>query len=240
MSVYTTSAQVYDLLYREKDYAGEAARIRELVTEHAPDAKTLLDVACGTGAHLAYLQQDFRCAGLDLSPDLLKIARERLPSMPFYEGNMRTFDLAKTFDVVTCLFSAIGYMTTVDDLQRAFAQMARHVAPGGVLLVEPWFSPEQFINGRMFVMTIDEPEIKLTRMTHSQAVNGISVLNMHHLLGIAGEGVQHYLETHEMGLFTPQQYTEAATRAGLRVLYDEDGLTGRGLVIGLAPASAAQ
>lgn len=240
MSVYTTSAQVYDLLYREKDYAGEAARIRELVAEHAPDAKTLLDVACGTGVHLAYLQHDFRCAGLDLSPELLQIARERLPDVPLYEGDMRTFDLGGTFDIVTCLFSAIGYMTTVDDLQRAFAQMARHLAPGGLLLVEPWFSPAQFIDGRMFVMTFDEPEIKLTRMTHSQVVNGVSVLNMHHLIGIAGEGVQHSLEIHKMGLFTPEQYTGVTTRAGLRALYDEDGLTGRGLVIGLAPASAAQ
>ena len=56
---------------------------------------------------------------------------------------MTDFDLATTYDAVTCLFSAIGYVRTVDRMNRAVACMARHVKPGGVLIVEPWITPDE-------------------------------------------------------------------------------------------------
>ena len=49
--------------------------------------------------------------------------------------------------MVTCLFSAVGYMTTEADLDAAVANMAQHVRPGGVLLVEGWITPDAFLPG---------------------------------------------------------------------------------------------
>ncbi len=62
---------------------------------------------------------------------------------------MTEFDLATTYDAVTCLFSAIGYVRTVDRMNRAVACMARHVKPGGVLIVEPWITPEDWKPGNI-------------------------------------------------------------------------------------------
>ena len=50
--MFEKTAEFYDLFYDEKDYAGEAARVRELVAARYAGARTLLDVACGTGRHL--------------------------------------------------------------------------------------------------------------------------------------------------------------------------------------------
>src|ERR687886_1611570 len=125
--MFARSARFYDAVYSWKDYAGEAERIHELVQARKPGATSLLDVACGTGAHLAELRGRYRCEGLDLDPDLLAVARERLPDVPLHEGDMRDFDLGRRFDAVTCLFSSIGYMQTVEELEGAVTAMARHL-----------------------------------------------------------------------------------------------------------------
>ena len=103
--MFTRSARIYDAVYAWKDYPREAALVHELVQARRPGAATLLDVACGTGAHLAELRRWYRCEGLDLDPNLLAVARERLPDVPLHEGDMRDFELGRRFDAVTCLLS---------------------------------------------------------------------------------------------------------------------------------------
>jgi SAM-dependent methyltransferase len=93
----------------------------------------LLDVACGTGRHLEYLRERYDVEGLDISLELLAIARQRLPGIRLHHGDMTAFDLGKTFDLVTCLFSAIGYVKTLENLRRAVGCMARHLKAGGLL-----------------------------------------------------------------------------------------------------------
>jgi SAM-dependent methyltransferase len=235
-SLYTLSAQYYDIIYNLKDYAQETQTLLRLIETHKPDGasfKTLLDVACGTGGHLVFLARHFECAGLDLEPALLAIARAKLPSLPFHQGDMRDFDLGQQFDLVTCLFSAIGYVKTSAGLQQGISNMARHVAPGGMLIVEPWFTPETFIAGHLHLDTVEKPGYKLARMSVSKIIDGVSVIDLHHLVGTPQDGVTHFSELHELALFTHAQYTEAFVAAGLRVVYDERGLIGRGLYLGL-------
>ena len=136
---YARSSELYDLLYAAKDYGAEARQLRDIIQRHQPNARTLLDVACGTGRHLERLREWYAVAGLDAEPGLLEVARRRLPGVPLHEGDMRDFQLG-TFDVVTCLFSAIGYMQTPDDLARAVRVMAGHLQTAGVLIIEPWLS----------------------------------------------------------------------------------------------------
>lgn len=112
--MYDKSARIYDLLYVGsgiKDYPAEAAELHRIIQEASPAAQTLLDVACGTGAHLVEMQRWYAVEGVDLSPAMLAVARTRLPGIPLREADMRTIDLGRTFDAVTCLFSSIGYMT---------------------------------------------------------------------------------------------------------------------------------
>ena len=132
-----------------QDYAAETQRLTEVIATHkrAP-GNTLLDVACGTGGHIPYLKDRFEIEGLDLNEVFLDIARERNPEVTFHLGDMIETDLGRQFDVVTCLFSAIGYVKTAERMAAAVANMARHVAPGGVLIVEPWFSPQTWKGGR--------------------------------------------------------------------------------------------
>src|SRR5215470_9142770 len=146
---YVAAARAYDLFYKQKDYRAEAGAVVALVEQYSPGARSLLDVACGTGLHLSHLAARFpRVGGVDVSDAMLAEARAAVPDVPFFEGDMRTFELGEQFDVVTCLFSAVGYMTDEADLRAAVTNMARHVAPGGVLLVEGWIDPDEWVIGR--------------------------------------------------------------------------------------------
>lgn len=229
--MFEESAAFYDAIYAFKDYAAEAAWTAGLLgrLQRSPGGE-LLDVACGTGEHLRYLQREYRVEGLDLDAGMLEVARAKLPDVPLHQADMLDFDLGRRFDAVVCLFSSIGYMRTVARMQQAVATMARHLrAPGGVLAIEPWFSPAQWKPGMLHAMLVEEPELKVARMSLSEpAADGLSVLEFHYLIGDAS-GVRHVTERHELGLFEPQEYRRAFENAGLKPQFDADGPSGRGL-----------
>jgi len=119
----------------------EAELVHSLIERYSPGATTLLDVACGTGKHLEQLRTWYDVQGLDLDEQLIAIARERLGGVSLHLADMTSFALDRRFDVVTCLFSSIGYVGTVERLNNAVAAMSAHLNSGGVLIVEPWLSP---------------------------------------------------------------------------------------------------
>jgi len=231
-NVFSKTARYYDKLYAKKDYVGEVQRlISFLVVE--PDKKQLmlLDVACGTGLHIEHLSRHFHVEGLDICSELLEVARERNPDTPFHLGDMIEFDLGKQFDVVTCLFSSIGYVKTFNKLRSAVHSMAAHLKPAGVLVIEPWFTPENWHPNTVHALYIDEPELKIARINTSFVKDQVSVFDLHHLVGTP-EGTEHLVEHHELGLFEVDETISVMEEAGLVVKYDPDGLTGRGLYIG--------
>jgi SAM-dependent methyltransferase len=232
--MFSESAAWYDHFYGGKDYAGEARRVTELIRRRRPGARTLLDVACGTGRHLEQLRRDFACEGLDLDDGLLAVARRRLPGMRLTRADMADFDLGRRFDAVTCLFSAVGYLATVERLRAAVGAMAGHLEPGGVLLVEPWVLPEAWIDGTTTVETVEDGDRTLVRVIASSRHGTTSVLRIHYAVAADGE-VLTADERHELRLFTHDEYAAAFLAAGLDTSWDPEGLIGRGLLIGVAP-----
>jgi SAM-dependent methyltransferase len=228
---YTSRPELYDLEYSFKDYAREAATIEMLVRERRPDARTLLDVACGTGKHLEHLRAHFDCEGTDLDAGLLAVARERVPDVPLHLADMRDFDLGRRFDVVTCLFSAIGFVGDRAGLEAAARSLARHLEPRGLGLVEPWLTPDVWMPGRPHLLAHEEPGLVLARATLSGLRDErISTTEMHYVVATPA-GVEHFVEHHELYLFTTDEMRGAFEAAGLEADYDPDGLTGRGLWI---------
>ena len=229
--VFGRSARIYDAVYSSKDYPAEAARVHALIQERLPGASSLLDVACGTGKHLEQFRRWYEVAGVDLDERLIEIARERLGDVPLHVADMTTFELGSRFDAVTCLFSAIGYAGTLEGLTRAVATMARHLTPNGVLMLEPWLAPDAWVVGRSDLLAVDQPDLKIARMTISGREGRLAIMDFTYLVATT-RGLEQFSERHEMALFTDNEYREAFTAAGLAVEHDEDGLLGRGLYVG--------
>lgn len=229
-------AGVYDAIYlaRGKDYAAEAADVAALVTRRLPTARSLLDVACGTGSHLRHFGRHFaEVAGLELSTEMLAAARAREPAAAVYQGDMRTFDLGRVFDSVTCMFSSIAYMADQSELDAALARMAHHVVPGGVVVVEPWWFPETFLPGYVAADVGVAGARRVARVSHTVRVDGASRMEAHYLVADPEAGVRHFVITHVNTLFDREQYETAFERAGLGVEYLPDGPSGRGLFVGV-------
>jgi len=233
--MFRDSARFYDALYSFKDYAAEAERVEGGIRRRNPAAQSMLDVACGTGSHLTHLARSFTCEGIDLSAEQLAIAAQRLPDVPLHEADMVTFDLGRRFDAVICLFSSIGYTLTVARMEAAVARMAAHLNPGGVLVVEPWLKPEDWMDGHISRLFIDEPDLAIARIALSERKGRVSRFDFHHLIGTTN-GVEHVIERHELGMFSDDEYRAAFEQASLAADHDPEGLTGRGLWFGVAPA----
>jgi SAM-dependent methyltransferase len=229
--MYAKSVSIYDKLYAKKDYEKEAALIVSLATARNPGAKTLLDVACGTGKHLLYLKRAYRAEGVDISRGFVQIARQANPDLRFEVADMVGMRLHRTFDVVTCLFSAIGFVRTHARLRRAIRSLADHLGSGGLLFVEPWFPPDQWHPHKPHATFVDEPELKIARLTTSEQAGSCSVQDLHYVVATP-QSTTHFVERFVQGLFTREQMTSAFRDAGLVTEYDEAGLTGRGLYIG--------
>ncbi|MCX6408234.1 MAG: class I SAM-dependent methyltransferase [Propionibacteriales bacterium] len=228
-------AELYDQFYeaRGKDYAAEAAAVADLVRARAPQAESLLDVACGTGSHLEPLARKFaRVEGLELSPAMIEVAARRHPMLAISQGDMRSIDLPRRFDAVTCMFSSIGHMADVEELDSAVASFARHLAPGGVVVVEPWWFPSTFLSGYVAADVVRAGERTISRVSHSVRDGRVSRLDIHWLVAEPSTGVRHETEQYEITLFDRQEYQDSFGRAGLDVEYLEGGPSGRGLFVG--------
>jgi len=233
--MYAKSAEVYDAIYDSlgKDYAGEAEKLHKLIREYKRSpGNRLLDVACGTGRHLEHLKRWYDLEGLDLSPEMLKVARRRLPGVPLHRGDLLSFRLERRFDAITCLFGSIAYVKTPDRLSQAVANLAEHLVPGGVLIVEPFIRPEDFRPNYLHANFVDRPDLKVVRMNISAREGNLFIANFHFLVGTP-EGIEYFTERHELGMFTDEEYRGALRSARLEVFHDPKGLIGRELFIGV-------
>ncbi len=238
--MYEHSPVAYDALHfeRGKDYRGEAEEVVARIRRHRPAAESILDVACGTGMHLAaFARMGFDVEGVELSPEMLAVAAERVTGAALHQGDMRTFRLDRRFDAVVCLFSAIGYMTTLDDLVTAVATMGEHLVEGGVLVVEPWFTPDEWHDGTLFAESAKEGDFAAARVSRSWREGDQSLIEMLYALA-RSDRTWAFTEVHRMGLFTTEQQLEVHRATGFDVEHEAPGISGRGLFVAVKRPTA--
>ena len=138
---YAVTAEMYDhtVPYRErKDVAFFVEAARE-------SGGPVLEVGCGTGRVLVpTAREGLEITGLDLSPHMLKVCRERLEGesqevrarVRLVEADMRGFDLGRTFRLVTLPFRPFQHLLTVEDQLACLGCLRRHLQPGGRLILD--------------------------------------------------------------------------------------------------------
>jgi len=237
--IYSELAEYYDVVYSFKDYRQETARVVKLARRYGRSGgREWLDVACGTGHHLQYLSRRYRCTGVDLSPTMLRVARRRAPGVRLIRADMRRFRLDQEYDVISCLFSAIGYVRTLGGLRQAIANFARHLKPGGVLVIEPWLTPQAYRPGTAHLQVGRAGEVKVARANTSERRGQLSVLRMHYLIAEPGRPVRYAVDVHSMGLFTHNETLRILRESGLRARFLRKGLMrGRGLFVAVKPTT---
>ncbi len=231
--MFSESAELYDLIYSGfKNYAAEAETLAAILQRVHPGGRTILDVACGTGEHARHLadRYGYQVDGVDLNPAFVRIAQAKLLSGSVHVGDMVSFDLQRQYDIVQCLFSSIGYVRTLENLASTLVCFRRHLAPHGVVIVEPWFPPGVLDVKRVHTSVAESDGLSVCRMSRIEVEGRLSRLHFDYLIG-RPDGIRRASEVHELGLFTVEETMACFRRAGFDPEHDTRGLCDRGLYI---------
>lgn len=234
-SIYRELAKYYDLIYSFKDYKKESNKIYKLITKYKKSNwNSLLEVACGTWHHLQYFKQYFSCTGVDLNQGILEVAKKKLKDIIFKKADMINLNLNKKFDVITCLFSSIGYVKTHTNLKKTIKNFSKHLKTGGVIIIEPWFTKSRYKSGSIHMKTYESKDIKIARLSVSKIKGNISINDMHYLIGERNKKVEHFIDRHEMGLFEIDKTLQFMQQSGIKSIFQKNGLMkDRWLLIGI-------
>lgn len=227
-------AEVYEEVYRSrgKDWEAEAAHLAGLIRSRFPQARSLLDVACGTGAHLAGFAELFdHTEGLEVSAAMRALAAQRLTGTLVHDGDMRDFDLGRKFDAVSCMFTAISYVGGLTDMREAVRCMAQHLVPGGVLVIEPWWFPEKFIEGYVAGEVVYAGDQTIARVSHSTLEGMVTRLEVRYLVGSPTGGITQFTEVDHLTLFTKEEYLGAFIDAGCTAEFIEPDPAGQDVIV---------
>jgi trans-aconitate methyltransferase len=134
MSEYDRFAECYDVLMGNR--AECVAQVKQLLRVHAPKARTILELGCGTGTILRQLGKRYRLTGLDLSADMLRRARRKVPAATFHRQNIARLQLSERFDVILCLFDTINHLTSFSEWQHVFRRVHKTLNPQGVFIFD--------------------------------------------------------------------------------------------------------
>lgn len=138
---YGAFAQVYDSMQYDVDYESWIKWIDQVIKEQNPKARTLLELACGTGTiALGLAERGYRTEGLDISEEMLSIAQQKAFDLKrktvFYCQDMIHFSTHKSYDVIVCMCDGVNYITDENDLETFFQSVSKHLNPNGLFIIE--------------------------------------------------------------------------------------------------------
>jgi SAM-dependent methyltransferase len=134
MPSYSVFAPFYDAAMG--DMSDKVSFLKKLLRDYAPEAETLLELACGTGSIMSQLAGSYQVSGLDISPDMLAIAKQKLPQSQFHQGDMADFKLRQTFDVVLCVFDSVNHLLQWHEWQSMFQSVYGHLNDKGLFVFD--------------------------------------------------------------------------------------------------------
>lgn len=237
--VFDAYAAYYDLLYRDKDYQGEARYVRDLLSRHGVDSGRLLELGCGTGRHAEELARlGYAVHGIDSSPLMIEKARERLPSgagsaARFEVGDVRTSRLGTQFDAVISLFHVASYQSSNQDLSAMFATAGAHLHEGGLFLFDCWYGPGVLTDPpAVRVRRLDDGPVRILRIAEPALHPNENLVDVNYtvlVMSDPAEPAAEIRETHRMRYLFLPELRAMLEGAGMRLVHAEEWLSGRQL-----------
>jgi SAM-dependent methyltransferase len=131
---YDQFAKFYDLVMGDR--GGDGAWVIDCLERHGKHTTSLLELGCGTGSILTQITTVPSITGLDLSPEMLALARSRVPRARFIQTDIASFSLGEEFDVVICVFDTLNHLVTFESWGSLFAAANGHLRVGGLLMFD--------------------------------------------------------------------------------------------------------
>jgi 2-polyprenyl-3-methyl-5-hydroxy-6-metoxy-1,4-benzoquinol methylase len=139
--MYLEFAYIYDTLMKNVDYEKWTDQIEAIFKKYGKAPKTVADLACGTGGITNTLAaRGYRATGIDLSEDMLYVAREKARKsglrIPYICQNIVQLELHKPVDAIVCMCDGLNYILDKADLKKALERIYHFLNPGGILVFD--------------------------------------------------------------------------------------------------------
>ncbi|MFH1354474.1 MAG: class I SAM-dependent methyltransferase [bacterium] len=141
LEVFGEFAKVYDRLMNKDKYVGWGRIIEDVVKKYSIPRGRCLDIACGTGVISGLLlKQGFGIIGLDISDDMIKIARVNYPKANFIEADIRDFNIEerdrKKIVMAVSFYDSLNYLLSDEDMLKMFESVARNLPDETIFLFD--------------------------------------------------------------------------------------------------------
>jgi SAM-dependent methyltransferase len=232
-------ASYYDLFYADKDYAAEAAFVKDVICRHNPSATSLIEFGCGSARHaVEFARAGFSITGVDRSADMIERGQNRIDALDprlrtkikLMQGDAALIKSSESFDAVISLFHVVSYQTANDALTGIFRAARSALVTDGLFVFDFWYGPAVLTERpQVRVRRVATPDADVTRIaepTHQINHNVVDIkFTVIAVDKRTGRAEQHE-ETHSMRyLFLPEIELIVA-QSGFEVIETGEWLTG--------------
>jgi len=207
-SHYDWEAPSYDL-FNEKNSEPLNRLLTGMLRKRG--AKSVLDLACGTGSQVLWLaRRGFHVVGCDISKSMLRIARRKAPAVDWRRGDMRTARVGR-FDAVLTISNAVGHLTK-SDFERAMRNVRANLAPGGLYIFDIYNLEWLRTGDHITKLTIDWSDREVRQVQYS-TLNDRGVLESFTTV-LTNRGVTKNVQT--LQVYTAKQLDDMLRQSGFK------------------------
>ena len=237
MKIFDTYALYYDLLYKDKDYAGEVNYVEKFIKQYNPGAEKILDLGCGTGKHDFILaEKGFGVTGLEMSENMINTANENLKlkknnssGLQFIRGDIRQTELEEKFDVVLALFHVFSYQTSNSDTVQTLKNVRQHLKPDGLFIFDFWYGPAVLTERpEPRMKKLENEVIKIERFADPHLHINENIVDVKYLVKITEKKtgtVREINETHKMRYFFIPEINLLLDEYDMKAIHFEEWMT---------------
>lgn len=227
----TDYAEYYDLFNKGKYYSNEIDFLERVFKKFSKSpVKNILDLGCGTGLHTKELiNRGYEVVGLDLSKEMIEIAKKRNPEAKFYVGDMSNFDLVKNeekFDSIICMFSSLGYLTENSQIESFFKSCKVHLKENGLFILDVWNGlgvMHELPTSREKTSEIPDMNLKITRKSFPELDSKNHINNVKFNVKVfelsSNKLIKEYEENHKVRFFFPLEIKKYMEDAGFELIH---------------------
>lgn len=227
LRLYDDLAHLWPLISPPEHYEAEAAALIALIDRHNKSKSGrrlgVLELGVGGGHTLVYLADHYDCTAVDISEPMLVNCRRLVPQAATYLGDMRSVRLGRTFDAVF-IHDAIDYMLSEADVRQALQTAAAHLEHGGLCVIAPTYTRENFVDGDVASDCNSTDNEQLTYFSYVHDPNPtddiFEMILIYLIRDMRTREVQVIEDRHTCGLFSNAQWLEWMTEAGFKVRHE--------------------
>lgn len=242
MTAFGGAAKYYDLLYADKDYAGECRFVGDVIERHAATVCTVLDLGCGSARHAVEFVKSGMCVtAVDISEGMIALAKDRARDLPgelrerltLVQDDVATYSATQAYDAVVSLFHVANYQTTDEALAGFFRAARRALSASGVFVFDFWYGPAVLAQGpERREKCVESADLVIQRIAEPVLRPDRNIVEVHYTLNVRDRrsgNTENVREVHTMRYLFLPEIERFAAAAGLKIVESGEWLTGKPL-----------